>query len=112
MPQTHVMTIAIDHSIPSHSLPSLPAPLTCGSPFFLPPSIVAAVAFPHALVVDLPFPPNSLVAVVDAQAATEVEVLQLEALSVDLADEVNHDHGGVTEHADLRSREGGARGVE
>ena len=37
------------------------------------------------------------------QAASDVEVLQLEALGVDPLDEVAHDDGGVAEHAHLSS---------
>ncbi len=50
---------------------------------------------------------HSLVVVVNAQATTDVEVLEVKALVTDLLDEVAHDDGSVPEDVDLG--DGGAQ---
>lgn len=44
---------------------------------------------------------SSLLLVVDAQAAANVEELEVKALGPDLLDEVNHEQGGVAEDVHL-----------
>lgn len=44
---------------------------------------------------------NSLVVVINAQASTDVEVLQLESLCIDHLDEVCHDDSSILEDVDL-----------
>ncbi len=45
---------------------------------------------------------HSLPGVVDAQAATNVEKLEVEALVADLLDEVNHQQRSIPENVDLQ----------